>query len=69
MADTLKDGDFKPNALDTPLAEPNAPELLINARDLLRLAAFVGGALLIVHVVGSLTADIFPPALEPVRNV
>ena len=65
----MKDEDFKPNALDTPLAEPNAPELLIKAHDLLGLAAFLGGALLIVHVVGSLTADIFPLALEPVRNV
>ncbi|KAJ6986511.1 hypothetical protein NC653_019976 [Populus alba x Populus x berolinensis] len=60
--DTLKEEDFKPNALDTFLTEAKAPGLLINAHDL--LATVIGGALLIMHVVGSLTDDMFPPAPE-----
>jgi hypothetical protein len=60
----LKEEDFKPNALDTFLTEPKALGLLINAHDLLGLATFLGGALLIMHVVGSLTVDMFPPAPE-----
>jgi hypothetical protein len=64
----LKDEDFRPNALDTLIAEPKAPGLLIKAHDLLALATLLGGALLIMHVVGSLAVDIFPPALGQLRK-